>query len=289
MSAVGVLGPGAIGGSLAVRLRAFGRDSVICVGRRPVTELTLESNGLMMRAQIDYAARLTRAVDCLLITVKAPGLHDALDRIDPDAVENAVVLPLMNGLEHVDAIRARFGPCVAAGSISRFEAYRESRARIVQTTDSGVVTMAPGDVDRGRLERAASLLESAGLDVRIWESEKEVLWDKAARLAALSPATALTQRPVADLRDHPEWASTLGAAITEACNVAAADGVWLDEAAQWAIIDSMAPELTTSAARDVAADRPSELDAITGAVVRAGRRLGVPTPTLEELLDRCPA
>ena len=59
--------------------------------------------------------------------------------------------------------------------------------------------------------------------------------------------------------------------------------------AQWAIIDAMALDLTTSTARDVAAGRPSELDAITGAVVRAGRRLRVATPTLEDLLAQCPA
>ena len=51
------------------------------------------------------------------------------------------------------------------------------------------------------------------------------------------------------------------------------------------LIDAMPADLTTSTARDVAAGRPSELDAITGAVVRAGRALNVPTPTLDRLLE----
>ena len=55
--------------------------------------------------------------------------------------------------------------------------------------------------------------------------------------------------------------------------------------AQWEILDTMPASVTTSAARDAAAGRPTELDAIVGGVVRAAERLGVETPTLERLLD----
>jgi 2-dehydropantoate 2-reductase len=74
-------------------------------------------------------------------------------------------------------------------------------------------------------------------------------------------------------------------ALREACAVAAADGVALDAAAQWGIIEAMPDDLTTSAARDAASGRSTELDAITGSVVRAGMRLGVPTPALALLLE----
>jgi ketopantoate reductase len=65
--------------------------------------------------------------------------------------------------------------------------------------------------------------------------------------------------------------------------VAEADGVSLRPASQWAIIDEMADETTTSAARDVVAGRRSELDAILGGVLRSAERYGVPCPTLTEL------
>jgi 2-dehydropantoate 2-reductase len=71
------------------------------------------------------------------------------------------------------------------------------------------------------------------------------------------------------------------------------DGVTLNEAAPWEILDAMPASVTTSTARDAAAGRPTELDAILGAVVRAARRLGVATPTLDRLLaeaeDACRA
>jgi 2-dehydropantoate 2-reductase len=68
--------------------------------------------------------------------------------------------------------------------------------------------------------------------------------------------------------------------------VATADGVNLMPSAQWTRITEMDAGLTTSAARDVAAGRPNEIDAITGAVVRAGERLGVPTPVLSGLAEQ---
>jgi 2-dehydropantoate 2-reductase len=94
----------------------------------------------------------------------------------------------------------------------------------------------------------------------------------------------MTQRPIGELRSDPEWRRRLQEAIAETCRVAAADGVDLSAEAEWEIIASMPPLLTSSTARDIAAGRPSELDAITGAAVRAGYRVGVATPQLERLL-----
>jgi len=112
-----------------------------------------------------------------------------------------------------------------------------------------------------------------------------VLWEKVVRLAPLAAATAITQRSLGELRSDPDWRSTLEDAVDEACAVAAADGVVLNPQAQWEILDAMPPTVTTSAARDAAAGRPTELDAIVGGVVRAANRLGVPVTTLERLLD----
>ena len=113
-----------------------------------------------------------------------------------------------------------------------------------------------------------------------------MLWRKAARLAVLSAATALSRRSVGELRTDLEWRPRMERALAEACAVAAADGVNLMPSAQWTRIVEMDYALTTSAARDVAAGRRSEIDAIAGGVVRAGERLGVPTPVLSELVQQ---
>jgi 2-dehydropantoate 2-reductase len=284
----GILGPGAVGGSLAVRL-VNAHVPVICVahpeaaGLIALAGLVVESPEGTSNARMEVVEQLTRPVGLLLVTVKAPALEDAIERVDPSSVADGIVVPLLNGIEHMDVLRARFGDRVAAGSISHFQAYRAGRVQIVEATPSPVVTMASDTLSRGVVEEAAELLRQARLDVRVGESEKRVLWHKLARIAPLAAATAASGRTVGELRNDPAWRPRLDGAIQEACAVAEADGVQLRAAAQWAIIDEMADETTTSAARDVVAGRRSELDAIVGGVLRAAERLGVPCPALTDL------
>lgn len=285
---VAVLGPGAVGTALAVPLAEAGLD-VVCIAR-PATAAAITSRGLSLRHGSDVrtvrpraAEELDEPVDLLLVTVKATGLDEALGRIKSRA---SVVLPLLNGLEHVDTIRRRLDGPVLAGSIGKLEAYRDGPTEVVQTTAAPLITVFPED-------GAAGLLRAAGLDVQAGESEPAVLWEKTVRLAPLAAATAITQQTLGELRSDGEWRATLEAAVAEACRVAAADGVTLNEAAQWEILDTMPGSVTTSTARDAAAGRPTELDAILGAVVRAAKRLGVAAPTLDRLLaeaeDACRA
>jgi 2-dehydropantoate 2-reductase len=285
---VAVLGPGAVGGALAVPLAEAGID-VVCIAR-PATAAAITSQGMSLRHGSDVRTVRPRAVeeldepvDLLLVTVKATGLEDALARIKSAP---AVVLPLLNGLEHVEAIRRRLGGRVLAGSIGKLEAYRSGPTEVVQTTAAPLITIFP---EVG----VAGLLREAGLVGRAGESERAVLWEKTARLAPLAAATAITQRTLGELRSDDAWRSTLEAAVAEACTVAAADGVTLNEAAQWEILDTMPASVTTSTARDAASGRPTELDAILGAVVRAAKRLDVRAPTLAGLLaeaeDACRA
>jgi 2-dehydropantoate 2-reductase len=287
---VAVLGPGAVGGSLAVNLLQKGVHTICIprpdmVGIVALAGISLEVDGrepIVIRPEV--REELVQPVHVLIVTVKAHQLDEALERVDPAAVETGVVLPLLNGLEHLERIRQRLGPRVAAGSISRFEAYRVGRVQIVQKSGPGIITMASEEVARVDLEDAAAILRKSGVEVRIEEREKQVLWRKAARLAVLSAATALTRRSVGSLRDDPEWRHRLEAAIGEVCEIAAADGVKLLPSSQWTMIAELDYDLTTSTARDVEAGRPSELDAIAGSVVRAGERLGVPCPVLTELV-----
>ena len=274
---IAVLGPGAVGGALAVRLARAGKRVVVVATRAATAAIRAEGLTLVapdgsFTEHVDAAERLAERVALLVVAVKATALTAALDLIE---AEPSLTVPLLNGVEHMDVLHRRFG-VVAAGSAGSFTAHRESPARIVQTTPAMLVTTSS--------VRAAELLRVAGIETRTEENERLVLWWKAARLAPITAVSALTQRPVGELLADPKWRSTLEAAVEEACSVATADGAATTPAEQWAMIELMPPTALTSAARDVAAGRPSELDAIVGGVVRAGERLGVPTPTLAHLL-----
>src|SRR6185436_14603528 len=116
-----VLGPGAVGGALAVRLANVGVQ-VVCVahpeavGLIALAGLVVESPEGTLTARVEVTEHLAKPVDLLLVTVKAPALEDAIERVDPSAVSDGVVVSLLNGLEHMDVLRARFDGRVAAGS-----------------------------------------------------------------------------------------------------------------------------------------------------------------------------
>jgi 2-dehydropantoate 2-reductase len=285
---VAVLGPGAVGGALAVRLSLAGVHTV-CIGPAEtigmigLAGITLESREGILSARPEVREHLATPVSLLLVTVKAPALEEALERVDAGVVEEGVALPLLNGLEHMELMHETFDGRVAAGSVSRYQAYRPGRVQIVEASAPPLVTIASDTLPESELERAASFLRAAGIEVRVSASEKRVLWHKLARIAPLAAATAATGRTIGELRKDPEWRDRLQAAIREACAIANADGVPLQYASQWAIVEEVADETTTSAARDVTAGRASELDALLGAVLRAGERLEVPSPALREL------
>jgi 2-dehydropantoate 2-reductase len=275
---IAVLGPGAVGGVLTVGFIGAG-VRVVCIAR-PDTAMVLTSVGLTLRqggnvqvVRPDVTTELREPAQLLLVTVKAPSLEAALERVQAPV---ETVVPLLNGIEHMDTLRQRLPQAHAvAGSIGRIEAWLERPGVVMQPTPSVVMTVAAG--------APAELLRRSGVEVRVDGSAAEVLWEKLARQAPTAAATSITQRPIGELRRDPEWRRRMRAAIEEACAVAAADGVSLSADAEWEIIEAMPPLLTSSTARDIAASRPSELDAITGAAVRAGERLGVPTPELTQM------
>jgi 2-dehydropantoate 2-reductase len=289
---IAVLGPGAVGANLAARLSASGHD-VVCVARPATAEgirrdgITLTAPDRSIVAHPRASEELSEPTDLLLVTVKAQHLGVALARVGHDALADGVVMPLLNGLEHPTALRALLGRPVAPGSVSRFSGELDAEGKVVQRSPSMVVTVARGDAAQGALEKAVEALGRAGVEVGVRADEREVLWEKAARLGALAAATAASGMTVGELRDDPEWRARLEAGIAEGCAVAEADGIAQQPADHWIIIDEMPYDASTSTAADVAAGRPSELDAITGSVVRAGVRLRVPTPVLDDLLARC--
>jgi 2-dehydropantoate 2-reductase len=297
---IAVLGLGGIGGLLAARTGA------LCVGTER-TVAAIGEHGLTLvegaRTSVtcpEATTRLERPVGLLVVAVKAYALDAALDRVEPEALDGALILPLLNGLEHVKAIRARLGtpsnsllqapPSVAAGSIGRVSAASPEPGLVVLTEQAGGrITAASRELAPEALSERLASLSAAGLEIAVLEDEPEVLWEKAARLAVLAAATIASGSTVGVLRADPAWRERLRGALAEAVSIAAADGVSLAVDDQWAIIDAMPPELTTSASRDAAAGRPTELDAITGSVVRAARRHSVETLVLDALFEeaRC--
>jgi 2-dehydropantoate 2-reductase len=212
------------------------------------------------------------------VATKAPALAAALERI---GVEPALVVPLLNGVEHVARLRERFGEdVVVAGSI-RIAAERPEPGRVVHTSPLFRIELAPDRADVGAF---AHRLRFAEIPTAVRHGEADVLWSKLARLTALALTTAASGTPIGAVLAHPRWRLLLEGAVDETAAVATAEGAAVDPHAVLAEITELRPDHTTSLARDVAAGNEDELDAIGGAVLRAAARHGFEAPAVAELV-----
>lgn len=284
---IAVLGPGGVGGLVAGALDRAGEDVVVVA--RESTVAVIASDGLRLSSVRlgEFTSwpravhRLQEPVDALIVATKATGLAAAIERIE---VQPGLVLPLLNGLDHLELLRSRFGSeAVLAGSI-RVESDRPEPGVIVQLSPFLRIDMAgPGAVSEamGRLRDA---LERAGIPARVCCSEQQVMWSKLVRLNALACTTSAFDKLLGEIRSTPELRGELVGAIEEGCHVAAAEGASIDLARPIAELDEAHGTLGSSMQRDIAAGRTPELDAIPGAVLRAAARHGIPCPTIERLV-----
>ena len=292
-----MLGPGGVGGLVAGALARAGTD-VVAASRARQTAETISERGLSVRSVMlgDFNARVqarTRLsseehIDVLIVATKAAGLGGALERIE---VEPRLVLPLLNGLDHLEVLRRRFDPdTVLAGTI-RVESDRPEPGVIVHTSRSCSSTWPPTVPPRcARMQALAQTLEHAGIFVRVTlpvsaRSEAQVMWSKLVRLNALACTTSAYDKLLGEIRRTPELRADLVGAIEEACAVGRAEGADdVDPEIALGELELAHDTLGSSMQRDIAAGRAPELDAIPGSILRAAARHGLTCPTIERLV-----
>jgi 2-dehydropantoate 2-reductase len=286
---VAVLGPGGVGGLLAGALDRAGSEVIVVA--RDSTAAAISQRGLHVDSVTlgefvvhpRAVERLEEPVDALLVATKAAGLEPALERIVADP---KLVLPLLNGLDHMAVLRERFARgSVLAGSI-RVEADRPEPGVVVHTSPFLLVNMASADpaVDPAMHSLAQTLCD-AGIPSRVLGSQAQVLWSKLVRLNALACTTSAYDKLLGEIRSTPELRADLVGAIEEGCLVGRAEGAQdVDPATALAELDAAHDTLGSSMQRDIAAGRAPELDAIPGSVLRAAARHELECPTIERLV-----
>lgn len=283
------MGPGAIGGFLAGLL--WKQDhKVLCIGKNE-TVLAIRNNGIRIESSTygDFVARpkadvtLTVPVDVLFITTKAPFLNDALARVDARQVGKAVVVSLLNGVGHQEAIRANLGDCLAVGTIGLIEVAKGKDGVIRQLSRQNphIDLASDEDISQISLEKIAEAIRNAGISTSILKSEAEVIWNKLVRLGAVASLTAAFQKTVGTIRSDPELRKFLEEMVREGALVALHEGVSINPESVLKQIDSLPETLTTSLQRDVQAGTASEVGSITGGVLRLAKSYGIASPGYE--------
>ena len=271
-----ILGAGGVGGLVGAALARDGHDVVLLL--RPETleryggRLAVESAVLGdFEVDVPATAELDRDVDVLWVTPKATQLDAALALAPAGRVGDAVVIPLLNGVDHVELLRERYSNVVAAAI--RVESERVAPDRIRQASPFLIVDLAGA-------EAVGAELEAAGITVRQRDDERTLLWDKLAVLAPIALATTGLDSSYGGVRTDERYLRCQDEAIA----VARADGASIDERALRTMLTKVPDEMRSSMHKDVDAGRPPELDAIAGPILRGGERHGIPVPATAELV-----
>jgi 2-dehydropantoate 2-reductase len=285
---VAVLGPGGVGGLVAGALARA--DTPVVVLARESTAAIVATQGVSVRSVLlgDFVAhpealvRLREPADVLIVATKATGLAEALERVDATP---RLVLPLLNGLDHLALLRERFpAETVLAGTI-RVEADRPQPGVVVHTSKFLRVEMASRYATaRAAMERLVSVLSDAGIPARVGESEPQVMWSKLVRLNALACTTSAYDKLLGEIRSEPALRADLVGSIEEGCAVARAEGASIPSEDPLGELTAAHATLGSSMQRDIAAGRLPELDAIPGSVLRAAARHGIACPTTKRLV-----
>lgn len=276
-----VVGPGAVGGLLAWLLSRAGHD-VVAVGR-PATVEAILADGIEVRSGtfgegVERVAASTEVPQgaSVIVATKAYGLDDVLPGIV--ASRPAEVLSVLNGVEHMASLRAVLPAAAVAGGSVTVSALRASRTVIDHRSPFLNVEVPDGAGDFA----VVRALADAGPRVRTGGTEAEVLWAKFRLLSALALLTSYWRQSAGPaLSEDPELTE---AVVSEIVACSTAEGVPTSSLDLVRALHSVPGGLRTSLQEDLAADRPSELDALGGALLRVGARRGIPTPAIARIV-----
>jgi 2-dehydropantoate 2-reductase len=289
---VAVVGAGGVGGLRGALLIRQG-DDVTFVAPEPTVSI-LNSRGLRVESglygnfavAVNAVTALTGSVDVCVVAVKAMQLEAAMERVPKNVLGEAVVVPFLNGVDHVDVLRHIYGTGVVAGTL-RVASTRTAPGLIQHSSPFVQVELAlADDLDdqhRERVLRFERRLVAAGVDVHVRDDELSMLWGK---LIFLCPLALLTTRyGITAGEARTAHRDELVALINEIAQVGQAVGARLSPESTLEFFDSVPPTMQSSMQHDAAARKDIELDAIGGAVLRAGDRTGISTPVTQKLVD----
>jgi len=279
-----ILGVGGVGGLIGASLAHSG-DRVTLVVRREALasyprRLCLESPFGNFDANVSIAAEVP-PVDVLWIATKATQLDDALRAISDPASIRAIV-PLLNGVDHIPLLRAKYGAEKVIAATIGVESERVAPGHIVHRSAFARLNVS----SKGQALLAGTLdqLQRLGFECRFMDDEPTMMWNKLAFIAAFALTTTVSGKGTGDVLADPQWRERAFSVIREACAVAAAEGAKSDADAIVAGAAKMPGNMRSSMQKDVEQGKAPELDAIAGPILRGGGKHGIDVPVTRNLV-----
>jgi 2-dehydropantoate 2-reductase len=293
-----VVGAGAVGGYFGGRLVQAGRDVTFLV--RPKRAEQIKAQGLQIvsprygdltiRPRATTAAQIVSPYDVILLSVKSYSLAAAIDDFAPAVGPRTVIIPVLNGIHHMDVLTARFGAEPVLGGVCFVATEIDAQDRIIQLADFQSLTY--GELDgkkTSRIEAVHDAFRGAGFDTAISADIVRDMWQKWVFLASIGAITCLLDGNIGEIVGVPGGADLSLSALLECAAIAGACGYPLSEAflaEKRSQLTAPGSPLTSSMYRDLKEQAPVEVDSILGDLIERGRKHGVSAPLLQAAFVR---
>lgn len=278
-----------MGGYFGGRLAEAGADITFLVRSRRAEQL--RRNGLIVASPMGDIHRPVTAItrdeldstyDLILLSCKAYDLGSAIESIRPAVGPQSQILPVLNGLSHLDDLDAAFGPLRVMGGLAS--------VTLTLTADGVVQHLRPfhlfifGPRAPSQQDACEALLKfCSGFDAKLSDTILLDMWEKLVLIAALAGTTCLMRSSLCDFLKLPGGEALMLAMIEEGCRVAAAEG-HPPRPAPLSLTRSLLTDrestMAASMLRDIEAGRQTEADHILGDLLRRGAEAGIDTPLL---------
>ncbi|WP_421383759.1 ketopantoate reductase family protein [Bacillus salacetis] len=289
-----VAGAGAVGGYFGGRLAEKGEDVTFLVreGRREQlkkTGLSIQSvhGNIDLKPKTLVSGEHPVPYDVIILSVKAYHLQGVMESIDPYVGENTMILPLLNGISHVDRLVERFGEHNVIGGLCFVESTLNPEGHVVQS--SPIHDLVFGERTGEKTDRILKLKDAFSetkANFTLSENIIQDMWHKYLFITTLSGVTSLFRAPIGPIRDNETGLSsikkTLGetAAVMRKLGAPIADDI---EAKQLEKLNSMGYEMKSSLQRDMEKELAIEADHLYGFLLKEAEKHDIYAPTLQTI------
>jgi 2-dehydropantoate 2-reductase len=284
-----ILGAGGVGGLVGACLAREGAPVTLVVRAESLSrypeQLQLESTFGNFTVPVSRSATVP-VVDVLWVTVKATQLEESLGAITAPALFRAIV-PLLNGIDHLNLLRARFGGDKVVPATIAVETERVAPGHIVHRSPFARLNVHSSGKDL--LGSTLDSLQKTGFECRFVDDEPTLMWSKGVFLAPLALSTTAAGKPIGGMLADTTWRRLWESCMRETCAVALAEGAHVDPEKVLAAVLKMPAEMRSSMQKDVEQGNAPELDAIAGPILRGAQRHGIGVPATGELAARVEA
>jgi 2-dehydropantoate 2-reductase len=287
-----IVGAGAVGGYFGGRLAQAGRDVTFLV--RPSRAKQLGRDGLriisphgdaVLTPKLVSAERIDTPYDLVLLSVKAYALEAAMNDFAAAVGPETMILPVLNGMRHVDLLTKRFGEHAVIGGVCQVASEIDDEGRIVQLANFQQLVYGERNGETTpRLQTLDTTLQGGGFDARLSTEIMQEMWEKWVQLASLGAITCLMRGAIGEIVAVPGGTDLSLKILDESAAVATACGHKPSEALlsrHAGALTAPGSQLTSSMYRDLREGAPVEADHILGDFIDRGTARGIATPLLK--------